>query len=301
MRRIPKFEEKSEPYHLLHPVRVHRLTFPPGSEIIFYPHWHREFELFYVLEGGALFSVDEREYLLSEGEGVFLLPGALHSCHGLEGVGCTFQAVVFYDTMICENRESGAYKAYVAPVQEGRLLLPERLHPDIPWQKRALAGLREIAAIPQNHLAEQELFLRGKLLEIWQQLFSHGEAVPEQSFSARSADHLTPVIEYIHSHYMEDISLAQLAELASLSPGRFCKVFKEQLQMTPFAYIIRHRILQSCRFLGETDSSITEIANRTGFNSVSYFNRTFRTTIGCTPSAYRLEGERPPAPLSPAS
>lgn len=50
---------------------------------------------------------------------------------------------------------------------------------------------------------------------------------------------------------------------------------------------MRYRILQSCHLLQETDKKIGEIANLTGFNNISYFNKVFLKTIGCTPKEYR--------------
>jgi transcriptional regulator GlxA family with amidase domain len=50
---------------------------------------------------------------------------------------------------------------------------------------------------------------------------------------------------YVERHLGEDLSSAALAKEARLSPGHFCRLFKETLKMTPKQYILRSRLLRS--------------------------------------------------------
>ena len=72
-------------------------------------------------------------------------------------------------------------------------------------------------------------------------------------------------------NYAFEVSLADLANLIPMSEGQFCRVFKQQMKVSPMQYLLRYRILQSCRLLQDTEKKIGEIANLTGFNNISYF------------------------------
>lgn len=101
------------------------------------------------------------------------------------------------------------------------------------------------------------------------------------------SERLAPVVEYMHQNYAYEITLAELAALLPMSEGQFCRVFKQVMKLSPMQYLMRYRILQSCRMLQDTDKKVGEIANLSGFNNISYFNKVFLNTIGCTPKEYR--------------
>jgi len=66
-----------------------------------------------------------------------------------------------------------------------------------------------------------------------------------------------------------------------------CRIFKRTIHVTPFEYLISHRINQSILLLKNTDKNITEIALNTGFGSISYYIEKFKTQTGYTPKKYR--------------
>ncbi len=118
--------------------------------------------------------------------------------------------------------------------------------------------------------------MRGTSLLIWDKLFHHhiSKIGGKKAFYV-NADQLSDSLVYIHKNYHQNITLEELAEYAHLSEGQFCRSFKELTGMTPFRYLIRYRILQSCNQLLLTDKKVTEIALSCGFNNISYYNRAF--------------------------
>ena len=93
----------------------------------------------------------------------------------------------------------------------------------------------------------------------------------------------------MQDHYSQTLSLAELASYVHLSEGQFCRTFKRFTGMTPFQYLVRYRILQSCHDLFSTDNKITDIATSHGFNNVSYYNRAFLKVMNITPTEYRKQ------------
>lgn len=148
--------------------------------------------------------------------------------------------------------------------------------------------LAQISQCPEHELEPHELLVRSRLMSIWNLMYHHGKKNKKQMLEdGTSSERLAPVIQYLKKNYAYEITLSELANLIPMSEGQFCRVFKQYMKMSPMQYLLRFRILQSCRLLQETDKKIGEIANLTGFNNISYFNKVFLKTIGCTPKEYR--------------
>ena len=97
-------------------------------------------------------------------------------------------------------------------------------------------------------------------------------------------------VQYISEHYHETVELSKLAELAGLSEGHFCRVFKQYTHMRPVEYVTNLRIERAKDLLlQEPRINVTRIAHQTGFISPSYFSKTFKSKTGMTPEAYRKQ------------
>ena len=105
---------------------------------------------------------------------------------------------------------------------------------------------------------------------------------------------------YIREHFNEDLTLAQVAAEAHLSPAYFSTVFRRSAGVTFTRFVQAVRIEQACRLLRESDRPITEIAFSTGFNNLTHFNHVFRQYERCAPTRYRgvKSRGRPSAPTT---
>lgn len=98
---------------------------------------------------------------------------------------------------------------------------------------------------------------------------------------------MNSALTYINEHYMDDISLENVAVFAGFSKYYFSRMFK-QFSGLPFSeYLIRKRLNVASDLLVRTNQSIREVALASGFGSMATFNRTFREHKNCTPSQFR--------------
>lgn len=97
---------------------------------------------------------------------------------------------------------------------------------------------------------------------------------------------------YIHSHYTENLSVTELAEMEHLSESRFRDIFREAFGAPPGEYIINLRISHACELLLTTDLNVSETAEICGYTDVLYFCRLFRRKMGVTPAGYRKNAEQ---------
>jgi AraC-like DNA-binding protein len=107
---------------------------------------------------------------------------------------------------------------------------------------------------------------------------------PKLSSSTRS---IWPVINYIHEHYLEPLSLSSLSEQFRLHPSTLSEMFVRQygIHFTDFLHELRVR--HACSLLLATELSIAEIAEESGFGSYSSLVRIFHKTKGVSPREYQ--------------
>ena len=285
-----EFEEKERHGTAELPVALHKLKYPAGTDVIFYIHWHQEFEFLVVTEGEIKFTIEDRIYNMKQGDIVFINSNYLHSAKALGGRQCSFFAVDFSYQFLHEDIHSTFAKKYIRPVLNGKLAYPEYIQGDTDegWKKKILELLEDIHDCPEHELEPFELIIRSRILEIWDIMKNHSVKVKnDDEMESKYAERLAPVVAYMKENYAYEITLAELADIIPMSEGQFSRVFKHTMKMSPIQYLMRYRILQSCRLLQDTDKKIGEIANLSGFNNISYFNRVFLNTIGCTPKEYR--------------
>lgn len=110
---------------------------------------------------------------------------------------------------------------------------------------------------------------------------------PEVPLTMRTDDvRLLPALYYVKQNFRCKIRSEVVSELCDMSPFRFSRSFRETYGITFQDYLMRFRILESCRLLQGPNSNITDVAYAVGFNDASYFSRTFRRYVGMTPSDY---------------
>jgi AraC-like DNA-binding protein len=101
---------------------------------------------------------------------------------------------------------------------------------------------------------------------------------------------IAPALEYISDHYMQRLTVRQLAGLCLMSETHFRRTFLLIMGMPPLSFLNVTRIERACAMLQATKDSILSISEDVGFSSVSSFNRCFSNIKGITPREYRNRG-----------
>lgn len=292
MSRKKEYEEKEKHGTAQFPVGLHKLEYPADTDVMFYVHWHQEFEFLVLTEGKVLFTIEDRKYVMNPGDIVFINSNYLHMAKNICGGVCSFYAIDFSYHVLNEDIHSIFSKKFLRPILNDKYVFPEFMpvseDEDKCWQKDIRNYLHEIGECPEHELEPFELMIRSRILAIWDILDKNCvRAQKDNDIESRYSERLEPVISYIKENYAYEITLGELAAILPMSEGQFSRVFKQTMKLSPIQYLMRYRILQSCKLLQDTEKKIGEIANLSGFNNISYFNRVFLNTIGCTPKEYR--------------
>ncbi|MCX7771751.1 MAG: AraC family transcriptional regulator [Clostridia bacterium] len=96
-----------------------------------------------------------------------------------------------------------------------------------------------------------------------------------------------PVVLYLHTHYRDKIMLEDLTREFHVNRTTLNEAFKKQTGFSIMSYLIKIRVEMACSMLRNTTLPITEIMTIVGFHDDAHFLRTFKKTMGLSPSEYR--------------
>lgn len=158
---------------------------------------------------------------------------------------------------------------------------------DLQFPSVIAADMDELQDIMQSSKPTLKMELSCQLYKILSDLYWSLPAGHSQS-RVGQFHRLEPVIQHIHQHYGDLLTLDRLADIAGVSPRHLCFLFREILHVRPFWYINAVRINKSKHLLLENRKmAIAATAATCGFPNVCYFNQTFRKITGMSPTQFR--------------
>ena len=229
-----------------------------------FEHIHSRAEFAVVLDGRIWVKREEREYLLSCGEAVLLMP---YEMHAYRPDGESDVIIAEFDPTYSEELSgvagcigglfhvSESTRAYLMSIY------PQREDSSIYLKSFIYPVLREF-------------FLENKS---WSKMRSHSQLLQD-------------VFRYIEEHFPEEITLKSAAAAIGCSYVYLSRAFSGAVGLPFTTYVNRFRIIQSLRVLKGSDVTVTEAAYECGFGSVRSYNRSFQKYLGMTPREYRQYG-----------
>lgn len=254
-------------------------------------HWHEELEAAVITEGSAVVAVGNDKFILNEGEGFFVNSGILHSCWNAcpEGVPCRFHSLVFHPRLVGGSLDSVFHQRFVQPLLDNPAMECVRLSPAVPWQKAVLTAMEAAWQHCEHETDGFEFQVRAELSEMVFQLCRNAPSVPVRtdSRSLRDADRIKAMLTFIQEHYGQELTAKSIAASASISESECLRCFRATIGTTPIQYLKQYRIQQAAQQLLDTGERVSDIAIRCGFQDMSYFTKSFREQMHCTPTEYR--------------
>lgn len=235
------------------------------------PHWHERLEIIHILKGRGTVTVDFRDIPVSEEDIVIIPPSVLHSVKG-SPQRMSSQTVIFTLECIPSNRE---YESVI--------------HKGMPGHKEMTTLMNFIFQSNQVGKPQKELLLQGYVTSLYGLLVYHRYEHESIHQNPQDSAPIKSVITYIQSHYKEKISLDMLAQISGYSKYYFTRYFFKHTGLSCTQYIKIVRLERARKLLLTTDWNISVISNQTGFESVSYFIKVFKSQEGISPMQYRMK------------
>lgn len=249
-------------------------------------HWHREFELVTVKKGIVQCSIGNINHILEAGDGIFINSGSIHR-FASAGTG-VIPNVVFSPEFIAPDN-SLIHERYLAPFLNSgisHVVLKTR----IPWQKQILLALSKLCSLCEALAPTWELDAHALVCQIWSALYEHrNEFVTMENTGTNrvSQARFRRMTYFIEQNYRKKLTLKDIAASVGVSKREALRCFQCSVPLSPIEYVNKYRLQQAWKLLLHTDQSITEIAESTGFESTSYFDRLFKREFHITPGKHR--------------
>lgn len=227
-------------------------------------HFHKNYELVYVVSGEVVLTLNGSQILLKENDFALVLPNEFHSYHTPKE-SCVWIGVFSAD-FVGEFAKSLDTKRTKTPVFACEPQIREFLihylireeTPDIFILKAALY------AVCREFLQKVSLY----------------DAEKEKSF-------IYDIISYMEQNFQKEISLMTIAEAFGYEYHYLSRQFHSHFHMNFKQFLNIYRTDYAMDQLTHTDSSITDIAHSAGFQTVRTFNRVFQKHTGMTPSEFK--------------
>lgn len=252
-------------------------------------HWHDELEAVIVSEGDCTFVVGSEKYALKKGEGIFVNAGILHAVIDGEAQNCRLHSICFHPRLVGAGLDSVFWQDYVQPLITDVSMNAVPFQPDAGWHCEALDAIEQAWQACAAEESGYEFQIRSFLSRLICLLDSHrplAEAPPSCK-ALRDAERIKAMLQYIHENYAEELNTSQIAASALISGSECLRCFRSTIGTTPIQYVKQYRIRRAAQLLSSTSEKVIDIGVQCGFQEMSYFAKTFREIMGCTPTEYR--------------
>lgn len=244
-------------------------------------HWHRAIEIIYLLEGELDVTVDNQTTHYSQGDCILVNANVMHATK------CTKP-----NTAILLQIPMDFAELYIPNIQQLLFILDYK--PTDPIRQTKLGMFKETLTQMQiaNDIQPEGFLLRfnSLLFELlFQLLHNFSIKVFQSNFSQRTKDleRLNTILEHIGKNYKNPISLDEIADIACLQTGYFCRFFKKNMGVTFLEYQNELRLSYIYQDIISTKDTIHEILERHGFSNYKLFRRMFYQHFQATPTEVR--------------
>lgn len=252
-------------------------------------HWHDEMEIIYIKKGFGIVTVDLVTFQVSAGDILVIIPGKLHSIDQAPEQSMEYENIIFQTDMIFFRQEDICVTDYFLPLMQRHVEIPTYLPAGWEFYREAAACLDAADELCKNRPFAYQLSVKAQLFQFFYVLFSHSVQVKLSPGSAknRALDKTKLILKYIETHYAENLTIKEMAEACGFSQSHFMKFFKNSFGTSFVAYLKEYRLTMAARLLLSSCASVLMVAQETGFDNLSYFNRSFKAMYGVTPRQFR--------------
>lgn len=255
-------------------------------------HWHKEMEIVHAVEGVVTIEASNQIIHLKKGESIILRPGEVHSF--ISSPGSVRLAIQYKISTLVESlygEYSGPYiESYLEKIENKTTEWDEVKKEE--FTKYIQKTYQEFKRSCSNRRV-QVLNQTSNLMLLLLNEIPHSDEAEVQGVSLvkrfDSLEKLDEIYEFIESNYYREISLEEISQVVGYSKHYFARFFKEHTGTTFVTFLNQYRLDQAKWLLITTNSPMSHVAYKSGFQSTKRFHHVFKEYTGTSPLQYRKE------------
>lgn len=251
-------------------------------------HWHSELELVVIQKGRGIVSVDLHSRQVSAGDIVIIRPGQLHSIRQDDNHSMEYENILLKSSLLSSGEDDLCFARYLQPLLYGEHPCETFLTPALSYYAEVSGCIRQIDVLRSQRPEGYHLAVKGLLFCFFYLLVSNEQKKdPARMNQTKSLEKIKTILKYVEDHYFEPITIEAMAELTCYSKSHFMKFFKSRMGTGFIEYLNDYRLTMAAQMLKNSDESVLSVAEQSGFENLSYFNRLFKRKYGLSPGKWR--------------
>lgn len=246
------------------------------------PHYHLYHEMLYLQSGECKMFINHNIYKLVPGNLVIIPAGEIHKANYSNGGKHQWISISFTTEDLSWVSESIGKSEIEEAIKRIVFSLPEKW---CEYVERILTRLIQENEYP-DELSESLKKVLFQELVLFIMRFQMREENAIKEIDAENTL-VQQIATYVYNNYDKDVYLDEVAIKYNISRSYLSKRFKAITGFGFKEYLVNIRVKHACKYLLETDQSITDIAFLCGFNDSNYFGDAFRNVMGISPNKYR--------------
>ena len=244
-------------------------------------HWHDSLELVYILNGNASFFLEGTEHRLVPGAFIVLDTNQIHEARCTH----TYMMIVLRIDDDLIQRLMGNKRNF--QIICSRAELTDEL---VPAYLEICDRLKDLVTLHVKQPKGYMIATQSIALDVLYRLIKdfsiplYKEDLPEPS---RNQLRIKEIVSYIDKHYMESLSLDQIADHFGLNSDYFSRMFRQNIGIPFTQHLNRVRLTHIYHDICSTDEPVLEILDKHGFTNYKLFSRLFKEVYGDTPREIR--------------
>ncbi len=230
-------------------------------------------KFFYIVDGLAVFKINDKEYIVSKGDLILIPPNIPHRWDFLRSNGTAPQKITmagFHFNL--QTKDSDLFKL---------LFISYVCHVDN--HKYIIELFNKIFKSAQNENFSAKLKIISYILSILAYFLDHTTLPANDPPSSV----VYKIMEHIKTHLNHPINITELADLSGWTPTHLIRVFKQHTGYTPLQFALWTKMNYSVGLIENTTTPISEILEKTGFYDAAHFSKVFKRFFGLSPTEYR--------------
>ena len=249
----PDFYTKRTQQLLLsgYPVHVDTVDCSAPNAPIIHWHWHEEIEFQYIQKGQAYITCEEDNIAVSEGDIFFINQAVRHFITPSGPNGVIYSAFVVHPSFILGFGQLELESKYINPVLANCSFTHLHITRKNKHYEQFLALLKQLLALHEERPVCYELLSKANILQLWKLLYDHLDQLPGRTaapykitarIANQDAQRVKQAMVYIQEHFMEPITLNDIAEAILVSKSECCRCFKRGCTPTEYRQSLRREL-----------------------------------------------------------